>query len=91
MMNGRGKSDSSVVPAKSLNNAEGPAAEATEGRELAKGNLPSATRSGLRAGKARPARSSGYVKQQLEIRNSGSRRSSTTSTTLSDCGQPIWR
>jgi len=40
MMNGRGKSDSSVVPAKSLNNAEGPAAEATEGRELAKGNLP---------------------------------------------------
>ena len=38
MMNGRGKSDGSVVPAKSLNNAEGPATEATEGRELAKGN-----------------------------------------------------
>jgi len=40
MMNGCGKSDGSVVPAKSLNNAEGPAAEATEGRELAKGNSP---------------------------------------------------
>jgi RNA-directed DNA polymerase len=40
MMNGRGKSDSSTVPAKSPNQAEGPAAEATEGRELAKGNSP---------------------------------------------------
>jgi len=40
MTNGRGKSDSSTVPAKSPNNAEGPAAEATEGRELAKGNSP---------------------------------------------------
>jgi hypothetical protein len=29
-----------------------------------RGTRPSATRSGLRAGKARPARSSGYVKQQ---------------------------
>ena len=38
MTNGRGKSDSSKVPAKSLNNAEGSAAEAMEGRELAKGN-----------------------------------------------------
>jgi RNA-directed DNA polymerase len=40
MMNGHGKSDSSEVPAKSPNKAEGPAAEAMEGRELAKGNLP---------------------------------------------------
>ena len=40
MTNGRGKSDSSVLPAKSPNNAEGPAVEATEGRELAKGNSP---------------------------------------------------
>jgi len=40
MMNGRGKSDSSEVPTKSPNNAEGPAAEAMEGRGLAKGNLP---------------------------------------------------
>ena len=38
MMNGCGKSDGSVVPAKSLNNAEGPATEAPEGRELAEGN-----------------------------------------------------
>ena len=40
MMNGRGKSDSFTVPAKSPNQAEGPAAEATEGRGLAKGNSP---------------------------------------------------
>jgi RNA-directed DNA polymerase len=38
--NGRGKSDSSVRPTKSLNNAEEPAAEAMEGRGLAKGNSP---------------------------------------------------
>jgi hypothetical protein len=30
MTNGRGKSDSSTVPGKPLNNAEGPAAEAVE-------------------------------------------------------------
>jgi phosphoglucomutase len=40
MTDGRGKSDSSTVPAKLPNKAEGPAAEATEGRELAKGNSP---------------------------------------------------
>jgi hypothetical protein len=40
MMNERGKSDSSKVPAKSPNQVEGPAAEAMEGRELAKGNSP---------------------------------------------------
>lgn len=40
MMNGRGKSDSSVVPVKPPNKAEGPAAEVVEGRGLAKGNLP---------------------------------------------------
>jgi hypothetical protein len=40
MMDERGKSDSFEVPAKSPNNVEGPAAEATEGRELAKGNSP---------------------------------------------------
>ena len=40
MTNGRGKSDSFTVPAKSLNKAEGPAAEAAEERELAKGNSP---------------------------------------------------
>jgi RNA-directed DNA polymerase len=40
MMNGHGKSDSPVIPAKSLNKAEGPAVEATEGRGPAKGNSP---------------------------------------------------
>src|SRR5206468_2315566 len=38
MMHGRGKSDSSVVPGKPPNRAEEPAAEAVEGRGLAKGN-----------------------------------------------------
>jgi group II intron reverse transcriptase/maturase len=38
MMHGGGKSDSPIVPGKSPNKAEGPAAEATEGRGLAKGN-----------------------------------------------------
>ena len=40
MMNGRGKSDSPVIPAKSSNKAEGPAVEAAEGRGLTKGNSP---------------------------------------------------
>jgi hypothetical protein len=39
MTNGRGKSDSFTVPAKSPNHAVGPAAEAMEGKELAKANL----------------------------------------------------
>src|SRR5437773_7358008 len=38
MMDGRGKSDSLVVPGKPPNNAEEPAAEVAEGRGLAKGN-----------------------------------------------------
>lgn len=37
-MHGRGKSDSSIVPGKAPNKAEGPAAEVLEGRGLAKGN-----------------------------------------------------
>ena len=40
MMNGRGKSDSSVVPEKPPNKARATAAEAVEGRGLAKGNSP---------------------------------------------------
>src|SRR5438093_11840868 len=40
MMDGRGKSDSPVVPGKLLNQAEEPAAEAAEGRGLGKGNSP---------------------------------------------------
>src|SRR5881396_1781657 len=39
-MDGRGKSDSSVVPGKPPNKAVEPAAEVVEGRELAKGNSP---------------------------------------------------
>ena len=46
MTNGRGKSDRFIEPAKSPNNAEGPAAEAMEGREGAEGNL--AERNALR-------------------------------------------
>jgi len=38
MMNGHGKSDRPVVPAKSPNKAGPPAAEGMEGRGLAKGN-----------------------------------------------------
>jgi RNA-directed DNA polymerase len=40
MTNGSGKSDSSTVPAKLPNKAEGPAAEAMEEKGLAKGNSP---------------------------------------------------
>ena len=40
MMNGDGKSDSSIVPEKPPNKAMQMAAEVVEGRELAKGNLP---------------------------------------------------
>ena len=40
MMNEHGKSDRSVIPAKSPNKAGQPAAEGMEGRELTKGNLP---------------------------------------------------
>jgi group II intron reverse transcriptase/maturase len=52
MMNGRGKSDSSVVPKKPPNKAGRPAAEAVEGRGLAKGNSPerNAPRTQSRAG-----------------------------------------
>ena len=40
MMNARGKSDRPIVPTKLPNKAVEPAAEAVEGRGLAKGNLP---------------------------------------------------
>src|SRR5438132_13123774 len=40
MRDGRGKSDSPVVPEKSPNKTGQPVAEGTEGRGLAKGNLP---------------------------------------------------
>ena len=40
-MNGHGKSDGRIVPAKPPNNAGEPAAEAVEGRRPAKGNTDS--------------------------------------------------
>ena len=40
MMNGRGKSDNSIVPKKPPNNAQEWAAEVVEGRGLAEGNPP---------------------------------------------------
>ncbi|MBI4657748.1 MAG: hypothetical protein HY735_02665 [Verrucomicrobia bacterium] len=40
MMNDRGKSDRSVVPAKPPNKADSHAAEVVEGRDRAKGNSP---------------------------------------------------
>ena len=45
MMNGHGKSDRPVVPAKSPNNTGQPVAEGMEGRGLAKGNPPQQNRS----------------------------------------------
>ena len=53
-MNERGKSDSPVVPAKPLSKAAAAAAEAVEGRGLAKGNTTNPTRSGRRAGEGVP-------------------------------------
>ncbi len=64
---GRGKSDGAVVPGKQPNRAGEPAAEAMEGRDQPRGTLPSATRSGHKAGQARQARSSGYVRPPRRI------------------------
>ena len=49
-MDGRGKSDGLVVPAKSPNNTGRSVAEAVEGRGPAEGNAASKTRAGHRAG-----------------------------------------
>jgi RNA-directed DNA polymerase len=54
-MHERGKSDSPVVPAKSPNKVASAAAEAVEGRGLAKGNAASGTRPGRRAGVSAPS------------------------------------
>ena len=54
-MHERGKSDNSVVPAKSPNKAGGPAAEVVEGRGLAEGNMDSSTRPGRSAGPGVPS------------------------------------
>src|SRR5664279_3479861 len=49
-MNGQGKSDGCVVPAKPPNNAVRAVAEAVEGRRPAEGNTDRPTRSGRSAG-----------------------------------------
>src|SRR6266508_3625293 len=54
-MDERGKSDSPIIPAKPPNNAGQPAAEAVEGRGLAKGNAVSKTRPGHSAGQGAPS------------------------------------
>ena len=54
-MNGCGKSDGCVVPAKLPNNAGVPVAEVVEGRRPAEGNAASTTRPGLRAGTGAPS------------------------------------
>lgn len=67
-MNGHGKSDSPVVPAKPPNNAGRPAAEAVEERGLPKGNADSSTR---------PAHSGGAgVSQGLDRVRQAARRDS---------------
>ena len=87
MTNERGKSDRSVVPEKSPNNAAEPAAEAVEGRERAKGNSPDSHDVRTQRRMHSSDGSSGYVRQQGRTGNSGSRRSCTTSTTSSACAR----
>ena len=66
MMDEHGKSDSPIVPEKSSNKAKG-AAEAMEGRGLAKGNPQSVTRPGRRAGSAGQSRLSGYARRLVRL------------------------
>ena len=54
-MNGHGKSDSPVVPAKPSNKLGRPGAEAVEERGLPEGNAASKTRPGRRAGQGAPS------------------------------------
>ena len=61
-MNGHGKSDRPMVPAKLPNNDARASAEAMEGRGLAKGNLRGQNAAAeLRAGNVCSVCSSGYV------------------------------
>jgi RNA-directed DNA polymerase len=75
MMNGRGKSDRSVVPESTPNKAGAPAAEGREGRDLAKGNSrePTTLRAQDRTG----------VQQRLErVRQAATRDRTLRFTTL---------
>ncbi len=71
MMDGRGKSDSSVVPGKPPNKAEGPAAEVVEGRGLAKGNLPE---SNVHRTQSREGRPSALERVRQAARRDGKQR-----------------
>src|ERR1039458_8398116 len=70
-MHERGKSDSPVVPAKPLNKAGLPVAEAVEERGLLKGNATSATRPRHRVGLSVPSALDGVrrvAKQDKDVR-----------------------
>jgi len=66
-MNGRGKSDSLVVPEKLSNKAPDRVAERVEGRGLAKGNLLKVAHAGRSAGKVRHLLSGGYAKPLCDV------------------------
>ena len=88
-MNEHGKSDRSVVPVKSPNNAGQLAAEGMEGIGLAKGNLrqQNAPRTPSRDGALSALE---RVRQTANERGRrGSRRSCTTFMTSTDCGRRI--
>jgi len=90
-MNGPGRSDRPVVPAKFPNKAGRPAAEGMEGRGLAKGN-PS-QQNALRAQHRDGARSALERVREVAERDKGggSRRSCTTSIPSSTCGRRTTR
>ena len=91
MMDGRGKSDSPIVPKKLPNKAVEPAAEAVEERGLAKGNPQE--RNALRTQSRACAHSAlGRIRQAArEDGNSGSPRFFTTSMTRISCDRRISR
>ena len=71
-MYGRGKSDSPIVPGKSPNKAgQEAAAEAMEGRGLAKGNAVEADAHRTSAGYGRPVDSNACERQQGRTESSG--------------------
>ena len=94
MMNGHGKSDRPVVPAKSPNNAGPPAAEGAEGRGLAKGNpgqhTKSRTQSRTGADRARPTRARSG-KPRPQPRDGAYVRSEGLSQALERIRQAVWR
>jgi hypothetical protein len=80
MKNGRGKSDSVVVPRKPSNGVGQPAEEMVEGRTLAKGNSPESTAFRTQCRVDVNSALERYVELQEATGNRGSPRSSITST-----------